>query len=117
MSLFIEGIATLHNHIGADLDSSMSHSSGRNRALAFGLRPCHHLQIQHEEVIEILLTIGSSEDENLGLIHKHCSMAVSGRWRADTLWTLQPGHRHWIQCMQIPEDFPLGTTPAEDDNL
>ena len=44
-------------------------------------------------------------------------MAISGRWRTNTLRTLKPSHRYWIESMKISENFSFGSSSSKDDDF
>lgn len=117
LSLLIKSVSSLNDHVGSDLDSSMPHSSSRNRPLTFRLRPCHHLQIQDKQIVEVFLAVSSTEDEYFCLIDKHSGMTISCRWRPDALRALKPCHGNWVQCMQISKNFALCASSSEDNDL
>jgi len=80
------------------------------------LCPGHHLEVEDEEIVEILFSIGASKDEDLGLVDQDGGMAVSGRWGAYALGSLQPCHGNWVECVQIPKYFAfLPSSPENDD--
>lgn len=77
LDLFVKGVSALNNHIGSHLNRCMSHAFGGNWAFAFRLSPCHHFEIKHEEVVEVLLAVGASENEYFGLVYQYSSVAVA----------------------------------------
>ena len=44
-------------------------------------------------------------------------MAISCRWRTDTLWSLKPCHCNRIKRMKISEDFSFSSTTTKDNDF
>lgn len=77
LGLFVKSVSALNDHIGSHLNRCMAHALGGNWALAFGLSPCHHFQIEHEEVVEVFLAVSASENEYFSLVYQYSSVAVA----------------------------------------
>ena len=44
-------------------------------------------------------------------------MPISRRRRSNTLWSLQPSHGDWIQCMKIPKNLSGCSSAPKNDNF
>ena len=76
LQILIKGEASLDDHVGPHLDGRVALPRGGNRPFAFGLRPGHHLQVQHVQVVEVFLPVCTPEDEDFCLVHQHCRVPV-----------------------------------------
>lgn len=117
LGVFVKVKSSLNDHIGSNLDGSMPMSRRRQRTFALWLAPCHDLQVQHVQIVEVLFSVGAAEYENLCLCDQDGGVSVSGGWGTNTFWTLKPGHCDWVKGVEVSENFTFGTSTAEDNDF